>query len=139
MSSSAGWLPAWPLLRLQSGCWWGVQPSEGSIASKLTVVLRSGHSRCLLFCSVYISSSPTTLELETSFLQDSFSTDRGQGWGFSMIQVGYIYWAHWAGSSAQAVTWAITSGCKDEASLACWPPISSCVARSRLGKRKWKC
>ena len=31
-----------------------------------------------------------------------------------------------------------SNGCKDEASVACWPLTSYCVARSRLGKRKVK-
>ena len=75
--------------------------------------------------------SLTFLAPETSFMEDSFSTDSGQGDGFGMIQVHYIYCALYfyyyiviyngiitqltimlTGGRAQAVMQAMGSGCK---------------------------
>ena len=76
--------------------------------------------------------SPTFLAPGTGFVEDNFSTDRGAGDGFGMIQVHYIYCALYfyyyyiviyneiirqltimlTGGGAQAEIRAMGSGCK---------------------------
>ena len=74
--------------------------------------------------------SPTTLEPETSFLEDNFSTDRGAGAGLQNNSSALHLLSSLSRKQSSG------SNCEDKASVACWPLTSYCVARSRLGKRK---
>ena len=74
----------------------------------------------IYFIHVYVNhillehQFPTFLAPGTSFMEDSFSTDEGQGDGLGMIQTLYIYYAttDMTGGGTQAVMQAMVSSCK---------------------------
>ena len=64
---------------------------ELDMTERITLSLSKGQ-RSVTWVLWLCQWSPTLLAPRTGFVEDNFSTDRGEG-GFRMIQVHYTYWA----------------------------------------------
>ena len=73
--------------------------------------------------------SPTSLAPGTGFVEDNVSTQEERGQGLGMTQVHHIYWVHWTGGSAQAITQAMGSGCKHRWSFHSLPTHPTLTSR----------